>query len=79
MLARDKPVTGQGGLAVQPGHGGVWLQAVKGTTGPDEFLHYSGWLFWAAVPEPTLTGLTTSVSGMALVPGTTSLWAPRQP
>jgi hypothetical protein len=74
LLARDKPVTGQGGLAGD-GHGGVWLQAVKGTTGPDEFLHYSGGHL-AAVPEPTaLTGLTTSVSGMALVPGTTSLWA----
>ena len=71
---RDKPVTGQGGLAGD-GHGGVWLQAVKGTTGPDEFLHYSGGRL-AAVPEPTaLTGLTTSVSGMALIPGTTSLWA----
>ncbi len=50
-------------------------RAVKGTTGPDEFLHYSGGRL-AAVPEPVAgTGLTTSVSEMALVPGTTSLWA----
>ena len=74
VVARNRSVTGQGGL-VGDGHGGVWLQAVKGTTGPDEFLHYSGGRL-AAVPEPAAgTGLTTSVSAMALIPGTAALWA----
>jgi hypothetical protein len=74
LAARNRSVTGQGGLAGD-GHGGVWLQAVTGTSGPHEFLHYSGGHL-TVVAEPTYsTGLTTSVSEMALVPGTTSLWA----
>jgi hypothetical protein len=74
LVARNRSVTGQGGL-VGDGHGGVWLQAVTGTTGPDEFLHYSGGRL-AAVAEPAASaGPTTGVSEMALIPGTTSLWA----
>jgi hypothetical protein len=73
-VVTDTSDTGMGGL-VSDGHGGVWLQAVNATSGLDEFLHYSDGSL-AAVPEPTaLTGLTTSVSDIALVPGTTSLWA----
>ncbi|HTW04831.1 MAG TPA: hypothetical protein VMF87_31355 [Streptosporangiaceae bacterium] len=74
LVARNRSVTGQGGL-VGDGTGGVWLQAVTGTSGPDEFLHYSGGQL-AAVAEPTAgPGETTSVASMARVPGTTSLWA----
>jgi hypothetical protein len=74
LVARNRSVTGQGGL-VGDGHGGVWLQAVTGTSGADEFLHYSGGHL-TAVAEPTADpGMATSVAGMALVPGTTSLWA----
>jgi hypothetical protein len=74
LVVTDTSDTGQGGL-VSDGHGGVWLQAVNAASGLDEFLHYSDGSL-AAVPEPTaLTGLTTGVSDIALVPGTTSLWA----
>jgi hypothetical protein len=74
LVARNRSVTGQGGLAGD-GSGGVWLQAVTGTSGPDEFLHLTGGHL-AAVAEPTTgPGGTTSVASMARVPGTTSLWA----
>jgi hypothetical protein len=73
LVKRDRSYTGQGGLA-SDGHGGVWFQAVPATSGADVFLHWSGGRL-AVAPEPSMTGLTTSVSGVALVPGTTSLWA----
>jgi hypothetical protein len=74
VTARNTSVTGQGDLTGD-GHGGVWLQAVTGTAGQDEFLHYTGGHL-AAVPEPAAAdGVVTGVSGMALVPGTSSLWA----
>jgi len=74
LVARNRSLYGQGAL-VGDGHGGVWLQAVTGTTGPDEFLHYSGGRLTAVAEPVASAGPTTGVSATALVPGTTSLWA----
>ena len=63
------------GALVSDGHGGVWLQAVNVTSGADEFLHYSGARL-SRVAEPTRAGYSSGgISGVALIPGTESLWA----
>jgi hypothetical protein len=74
-VIKDTSDTGMGAL-VSDGHGGVWLQAVNVTSGADEFLHYSAGRL-SRVAEPTRAGYDTSggISGVALIPGTESLWA----
>lgn len=71
--ATDTTDETQGGI-VSDGQGGLWLQVLNPSSGTDEFLHYSGGSL-TTIPEPAPTGYTMGVSSMALIPGTTSLWA----
>ena len=68
-----------GGLdaMAQDGHGGVWLLAQAGTAFYNlaQYLyHYSNGQ-WARQPVPSPRRYTDMLSGMAWVPGTTSVWA----
>jgi hypothetical protein len=72
-VINDTAYSWQGG-PTSDGHGGLWLQGVPAEAGADVFLHYHAGTL-TAVAEPALTGYTTGVSGMALVPGTRSIWA----
>jgi hypothetical protein len=56
------------GWLAQDGHGGIWLEASGGNT-KTEILHRSAAGRWTETSTPGLMGQ------MALIPGTTSLWA----
>jgi hypothetical protein len=64
----------QGGL-VADGSGGLWLQSFN-VSSPmvQELLHYSGRRLFR-VREPSVAGFSTDNFEIALIPGTTSLWA----
>jgi hypothetical protein len=73
LVRMDAPDVPQSGPAPD-GHGGLWLTVLHGTSGAEEFLHYSGGRL-IRLPEPGRKGFVTGIAGLALIPGTRSLWA----
>jgi len=60
---------------VADGSGGLWLQSFNARSPMvEELLHYSGGRL-SRVREPSVAGFSTFNFQMALIPGTTSLWA----
>jgi hypothetical protein len=73
-VVRDGSDAFQGGL-VADGSGGLWLQSFSARSPMiEELLHYSGGRL-SRVREPSVAGFATFNFQMALIPGTTSLWA----
>ncbi len=76
MVARDMKLSGANGLTPD-GHGGFWLTATDpahaGANASDiiDFRHGR----FTAQPAPAQPGYAGSASGIAGVPGTSSLWA----
>jgi len=73
-VVKDPSDAYQGG-PLADGSGGLWLQSFNARSPMvEELLHYSGGRL-SRVREPSLAGFSAFNSGMALIPGTTSLWA----
>jgi hypothetical protein len=56
------------------GHGGIWLAAGTGLDLAQYWYHYTSGR-WTRTPVPSPKGYTIMLFGMALIPGTASVWA----
>jgi hypothetical protein len=65
--------TEQTGSIAADGHGGVWL--VAGSTGGQLDLYHYNAGKWTKTVTPTVKGYQADVFALALIPGTTSVWA----
>jgi len=61
------------GPVVSDGHGGMWISATVGTTGPANIVHYSAGKISGQVLK--VGGASVQIYAMSHVPGTTSVWA----
>ncbi len=60
----------------QDGHGGLWMQAWRGSsTSVRAYLYHYGGGAWTQQPVPAKTGTRALALALTWIPGTRSLWA----